>query len=176
MRRRSDRNREANEAPDLTRGPATGTGSSGAGAAALDSPATPQPDSEVGHHRRFAPEDRLPDVELYDVTPKNMPPSPAGGGAETGGEPAASRRLAGLPPELARDPDYRPGEPTPGREPFLGYDGLAMDDILDWIDRADPDPEQLRAIYFYEKEHLHRDPILEECERRLEKLGEPVEG
>lgn len=120
----------------------------------------------------FRPEDREPDVEIYNVAPPVMPPSPAGANAEIGGEAAASRRVAGLPPELADDPDHRPGVATPDEEPFLGYDGLDLDRVLDWIRDADPDPDQLRAILAYEGRHLGREAIVEECRDRLRRLGE----
>jgi hypothetical protein len=121
---------------------------------------------------RFAPEDREKDVELYDAAPPDMPPSPAGADVENGGEAAASRRLAGLPPHLARNPEHRVGEASPEPEPFLGYDGLPTDDVLGWIADADPDPEQLRTILDYERTHGQRALITDECRARLQRWEE----
>lgn len=123
---------------------------------------------------RFAPEERQDDIELYDVAPPDMPPSPAGANAAIGGEAAASRRLAGLPPELLDEAEHQPGTP-PVEEPFLGYDSLTVDDVLDWIDEADPDPAQLRAIVEYEEDHERRELIIDECKDRLDRLGYPLE-
>ena len=44
------------------------------------------------------------------------------------------------------------------------------DDVLAWIGEADPEPEQLRAILEYERTHREREPIIEECTERLQKL------
>lgn len=120
--------------------------------------------------QRHVPEERQPDAGIYDVAPITMPPSPAGAEAERWGEAAASRRLAGLPPDVARRPEHRPGEPTPDPEPFLGYDGLDTDGVLAWIRDADPEPELLRAIRAYESTHRRRPAILEECTDRLRRL------
>jgi len=119
-------------------------------------------------HERFAPEEPEPDIETYDVAPPDMPPAPAGANAEIGGEAAASRRVAGLPPDLARDPDHRPGA-TPDPEPFLGYDSLALDDLLDWIDEEEPGPDTLLQILEYEERHRGRQTIIDECKDRLER-------
>lgn len=160
--------REEAERP-LREGPAAGTGSGGGGH--IGPPEVElQGDPRIGQHEAHAPEERDPEIELYDVSPRAMPPSPAGGGAETGGEAAASRRLAGLPPELAEKPDHRAGEVTPGAEPFLGYDGLDVALVLDWIRDADPDAAQLRRIVEYENAHRHREPIVRECTDRLRRL------
>jgi hypothetical protein len=162
--RREDAERELRE------GPAAGTGSAGGGHIG-------PPDVElggdprIGQHEAHAPEERDPLIELYDVAPEAMPPSPAGGGAETGGEAAASRRLAGLPPELAAKPDHRAGVAADA-EPFLGYDGLDTAMVLDWIRDADPDAGQLRRIAEYEAAHRHRESILRECEDRIRRLEE----
>lgn len=121
---------------------------------------------------RFAPEEREEDVETYNVAPANMPPAPAGANAEIGGEAAASRRVAGLPPDLADEPDHRAGEATPRPEPFLGYDGLAVADSLAWIEEADPDPDLLGRILDYEIRHRARSPIIEECQERLQRWEE----
>jgi hypothetical protein len=119
--------------------------------------------------RRFTPEESEPEIETYNVAPPNMPPAPAGAGAEIGGEAAASRRVAGLPPDLAEEPQHQPGEATPRAEPFLGYDGLALNDSLAWIQEADPGPDLLREIIDYEAEHRDREPIIEECRERLQR-------
>lgn len=121
---------------------------------------------------RFAPEEREDDVETYNVAPANMPPAPAGANAEIGGEAAASRRVAGLPPDLADEPDHRAGEATPRPEPFLGYDGLAVAESLAWIVEADPDPDLLDRILDYETSHRARNPIIEECRERLQRWEE----
>ncbi len=123
---------------------------------------------------RFAPEDREQDIEGYDVAPADMPPAPAGANAEIGGEAAASRRLAGLPPDIADEPEHRAGEATPHPEPFLGYDGLPVDDILAWIDQEDPGPEILQKIAGYEAGHRERSLILEECQERIQRWEEPT--
>lgn len=120
---------------------------------------------------RFAPEEPDPDIETYDVAPADMPPAPAGANAELGGEAAASRRVAGLPPELADEPDRQPGT-TPEPEPFLGYDSLPLDDILDWIDEEEPDPDSLRQIIEYEERHRKRQTVIDECRDRLERWQE----
>jgi hypothetical protein len=122
---------------------------------------------------RFAPEDRDSEIEGYDVAPADMPPAPAGAGAEDGGEAAASRRVAGLPPEIASEPEHQPGRATPRVEPFLGYDGLPLDDILTWIDQEDPGPDLLQEIAGYEAENRDRQIILDECEQRIQRWAEP---
>jgi hypothetical protein len=121
---------------------------------------------------RFAPEDREDDIEIYDVAPADMPPAPAGAGAEIGGEAAASRRLAGLPPDLAREPEHQPGIVSSQPEPFLGYEGLNVDDLLDWIDQEDPGPDLLQRIIEYEADHRERDLILDECRERIQRWEE----
>jgi len=118
----------------------------------------------------YVPEERQADAEMYDAAPPNMPPSPAGADVEIGGEAASSRRRAGLPPRLADHPEHQAGRPTPGREPLLGFDGLDTDDLLEWIDEADPDPALLRSILDYEVNHRNREPVLEDCRRRLNRL------
>ncbi len=111
------------------------------------------------------------DVRLYNAALDNMPPAAGGANAELGGEAASSRRVAGLPPELEREPEHRPGEPPAGPEPFLGYDGLPTDDLLVWIDEADPDPGELRALFDYERGHRDREAILHELKERLRAWG-----
>lgn len=107
-------------------------------------------------------------VRLYNVAPENMPPSAAGANAEIGGEAAASRRVAGLPEELERDLAARATD-TP--EPFLGYDGLATDDLLEWIEESDPDPGELQAMYDYERRSGSREAVLHELKERLRRNG-----
>ncbi len=117
------------------------------------------------------------EVRLYDASPRDMPPSPAGADVEIGGEAAASRRVAGLPPSLEGLPENTVGQPTPGAEPFLGYDGLPTDDVIAWIDEADPDPGELRALFDYEREHREREAVLHELKERLRAYGErPAAG
>lgn len=126
----------------------------------------------------IAPDDaegRERTVELYNVAPPVMPPAAAGANAEVGGEAAASRRVAGLPEELEREPEHTPGVATPDAEPFLGYDGLATDDVVSWIDTADPETEQLRLIFDYERSHRHREAILHDVSERLRAFGERPE-
>jgi hypothetical protein len=119
---------------------------------------------------RFAPEDREDDIEIYDAAPADMPPSPAGANVEDGGEAAASRRLAGLPPHLAEKAEHHTGQtPETRPEPFLGYDGLPLDDILDWIDQEDPGPDLLQKIAGYEAENRNRAIILDDCQERLQR-------
>ncbi len=117
-------------------------------------------------------EDVEVEVRLYNAALDDMPPAAGGANAEMGGEAAASRRVAGLPPELEREPEHRAGEATPGPEPFLGYDGLPTDDLLAWIGEADPDPEELRALFDYEREHREREAVLHELKERLRAHGQ----
>lgn len=112
------------------------------------------------------PEDLEPDAATYDAAPPDLPPSPAGGGVETGGEPAASRRHAGQPPDAL----HRSRRTALDAEPFLGYDGLDVDDVLAWISDADPELDTLQTIRRYENAHLRRAPVLRECTRRIERL------
>lgn len=151
----------------------TGRGRGSADASPRPSP-VPGPGTdgaEHGYDSMYAPEERRPDVDSYDVSPEDMPPSPAGANADIGGEAAASRRLAGLPDELRERPEHRPGEATPGREPILGYDGMSTNDVLGWIFDADPETDLLERIRDYEATTRRRDPILQECEERLRRLG-----
>lgn len=126
--------------------------------------------AEEGYHSMHAPEERRPDTESYNVAPGDMPPSPAGANADIGGEAAASRRLSGLPPDLAERPGHRSGGPTPGREPILGYDGLAADDVVGWIYDADPGPDLLHRIRSYEAANRRRDDIMHECRERIRRF------
>ncbi len=117
-------------------------------------------------------EGRKEEVRLYNAALDDMPPAAAGANAELGGEAAASRRVAGLPTDLEASPEHRPGEATAGVEPFLGYDGLPTDDLLEWIDEADPDPGELRALFEYEQEHRNREAVLHELKERLRAHGQ----
>lgn len=119
------------------------------------------------------PQDKPEEAETYNVAPPTMPPAPAGANAEIGGEAAASRRHAGLPPRLQREPEHRAGEPTPGREPVLGYDGMDLDTVLAWIEEADPGPEQLFTLLEYERTHRDREAVVDEYRVRLRRLTEP---
>ncbi len=117
-------------------------------------------------------EERTENVRLYNASWPDMPPGTGNSGVEDGGEAAASRRVAGLPPGLEGEPEHTLGEPTPGAEPFLGYDGLPVDDLIGWIDEADPDPEDLRRLYDYERAHKGREAVLHEVSERLRRFGE----
>ncbi len=117
-------------------------------------------------------EDRTDEVRLYNASWDDMPPGTAGSGVEAGGEGAASRRVSGLPPDLEQQPEHRVGEPTPAPEPFLGYDGLTADDLIGWIDEADPETEDLRRLYDYERAHKGRAAVLHEVSERLRRFGE----
>lgn len=148
-----------------------GVNALGTDAAGLDTDPRETEMDNSEFHPMHAPEERETDIEGYNVAPPTMPPSPAGANAEIGGEAASSRRNAGLPPDLARDAEHTPGRATPGREPFLGYDSLGTDDILGWIEDADPEVDELRSIRDYERTHDERDPILDDCDERIRKLG-----
>ena len=103
----------------------------------------------------------------FDLTPHSMPPGPAGADAPLGGEPSASRRHVQLPPQ-------RPAarrSPVGEKEPFLGYDGLDMDGVLDWIREADPETKQLREILAYERVHRDRSTIVQACMERIRRLS-----
>lgn len=108
------------------------------------------------------------DPGAYDVAPPYMPPAPAGAEADIGGEAAASRRVARLPPDLVDTP-VPPGE-VEAAEPILGYDGLEVDGVLEWIRDADPDADQLRAMLQYEAGHRDRLEVMRECAARLRRL------
>ncbi len=112
------------------------------------------------------PEDLDPGAATYDAAPPDLPPSPAGGGVESGGEPAASRRRAGRPADQIRHAERTALDP----EPFLGFDGLDVDAVLDWIRDADPDLDTLQTIRRYENAHRRRSPVLRECTRRIDRL------
>lgn len=58
-----------------------------------------------------------------------------------------------------------------GAEPFLGYDGLPTDDLLGWIEEADPETDQLRAMFDYEEGHRAREAVLHELKERLRRSG-----
>ncbi len=118
-------------------------------------------------------EDTGTTVRLYNVAPEDMPPAAAGANAEIGGEAAASRRVAGLPEELERKLG---ADALREPEPFLGYDGLPTDDLLEWIDEADPDPGELRALFRYERHNRGRDAVLQELSERLRRNGERPAG
>src|SRR5690606_13398806 len=122
---------------------------------------------------RFAPAERESDFEFYDAAPPSMPPSPAGANTEAGGEAAASRRNAGLPEDFEHRPDRTPGRPPPGPEPFLGFDGLDADASLQWARDTDPGPALLSRIVHYERRNRNRDLVIDECNRRLERLRGP---
>lgn len=56
----------------------------------------------------------------------------------------------------------RPGEAdadTP--EPFLGYDGMDRDTLIDFIGSSDLDQAMLLRVQAYEMAHLARQPVLD---------------
>ena len=53
-------------------------------------------------------------------------------------------------------------------EPVLGYDGMDVDTLLEWMDDADLDPETLERMHRYELARRGREPVLSAIEDRLE--------
>ncbi|HET8654826.1 MAG TPA: hypothetical protein VFL93_04890 [Longimicrobiaceae bacterium] len=51
-------------------------------------------------------------------------------------------------------------EENEAEEPVLGYDGMDVDTLLDWLDDANLDEETLLRMHDYEERHLAREPIL----------------
>lgn len=45
-------------------------------------------------------------------------------------------------------------------EPILGYDGMDVDTLLDWLDSAELDRGTLLRMHDYEESHLAREPVL----------------
>ena len=52
-------------------------------------------------------------------------------------------------------------------EPFLGYDGMDVDTLLDWLSDAGLDPSTLARMREYEAAHLGREVILSAIDDRL---------
>lgn len=52
-------------------------------------------------------------------------------------------------------------------EPVLGYDGMDVDTLLDWIGDAQPDSMTLREMYDYERAHRARRAVLDALADRL---------
>lgn len=46
-------------------------------------------------------------------------------------------------------------------EPVLGYDGMDVDTLIEWLDDADLDEETLLEIEAYERAHRNRGAVLE---------------
>jgi hypothetical protein len=69
---------------------------------------------------------------------------------------------------LARN---RMDEPLPEREPepVLGYDGMDLQTVTEWLERAELDELSLRSIRAYEQRHRARETVLGVID---EKLGE----
>lgn len=62
----------------------------------------------------------------------------------------------------------RRGEEDQGEaEPFLGYDGMDVDTLLDWLEQSAPDAAMLVRMREYETAHLGRDAVLRAVEDRL---------
>ena len=53
-------------------------------------------------------------------------------------------------------------------EPVLGYDGMDVDTLLDWLDDAELDPDTLERMHRYELARRGREPVLSAIEDRLE--------
>lgn len=52
-------------------------------------------------------------------------------------------------------------------EPVLGYDGMDVDTLLEWLGGAQLDRDTLLRMRRYEEEHLGREPILEAIDDQL---------
>jgi hypothetical protein len=59
------------------------------------------------------------------------------------------------------------GEDQDEAEPILGYDGMDVDALIDWIDSAGPDGSTLQRMRDYEAAHLAREGVLAAIEERL---------
>jgi hypothetical protein len=66
-------------------------------------------------------------------------------------------------PELGLGDDEREADDveTGGAEPVLGYDGMDVETLLDWLEDADLDEETLLEIEAYERGHRNRGAVLE---------------
>ena len=62
----------------------------------------------------------------------------------------------------------RRGEEDQGEaEPILGYDGMDVDTLLDWIEQDAPDGATLARMRDYEARHLGRESVLAALDDRL---------
>ena len=52
-------------------------------------------------------------------------------------------------------------------EPILGYDGMDVDTLIDWLDSAAPDRATLERMRDYEAAHLAREGVLSAIAERL---------
>ena len=52
-------------------------------------------------------------------------------------------------------------------EPVLGYDGMDVDGLIDWMDSAAPDRATLERMRDYEVAHLAREGVLTAISERL---------
>ena len=52
-------------------------------------------------------------------------------------------------------------------EPVLGYDGMDVDTLIDWMDGSAPDPATLERMRAYEAAHLAREGVLAAIADRL---------
>lgn len=67
--------------------------------------------------------------------------------------------------------DWSPAVVTPLRreeeEPILGYDGMDVDTLVDWIERSDLDSATLRHVRAYEMRHRKREAVLSTVDELL---------
>ena len=59
------------------------------------------------------------------------------------------------------------GEDPGEAEPLLGYDGMDVDALIDWMDGAGPDRATLERMRDYESAHLAREGVLAAIVERL---------
>lgn len=60
------------------------------------------------------------------------------------------------------------GDPDGGEmEPVLGYDGMDVDTLLDWLGDAELDSDTVERMHRYELAHRGRDAVLSALEDRL---------
>ena len=52
-------------------------------------------------------------------------------------------------------------------EPVLGYDGMDVDGLIDWMDHSAPDRSTLERMRAYETAHLAREGVLTAISERL---------
>jgi hypothetical protein len=64
---------------------------------------------------------------------------------------------AWLAPSLPNAPAPAPADE---HEPVLGYDGMDVDTLMDWLPEAQLDRSTLRRIRAYESAHRARRPVL----------------
>lgn len=53
------------------------------------------------------------------------------------------------------------------QEPILGYDGMDQETLLEWLDDAELDGDQIEQIIRYEERHARREPILSTLHERI---------